>query len=186
VHDANDAGADAGGDPADDDHLDESTVVVDRGGVDERTVVMRRTALEPDDDDERTVVADRSGVDERTIVVDRSLPRGPGEKTASAVQTAATASDSDPSLADTITAPPARQRGLPASPAIYKPRPAPLVPSRPPSVAGGEAPTRDVSAVTASVARRGARGGVLALVSVALACVVSVAGLVAVAFLLLG
>lgn len=89
-------------------------------------------------------------------------------------------------LADTVPAPPRRREEAEAAPAIYKPRPAPLVPSRPPVVVGSEVPTRDPDAVLASVVRRSRRASVRALVAVGAACVVSVAGLVGLGFVLLG
>lgn len=171
------AQAPAGEPAAADEAIDEHTVVIDRAAAkertaaDEHTVVMRRPPV-----DEQTVVMRRPVVDERTVVVDR------GRRT----DAEATAPDLDPSIADTVKAPPPRRETAEPAPAIYKPRPAPLVPSRPPAVADGVTATRDTSAVTASVLRRSRRAGMLAVVSVGAACVVSVAGLVTLGFVLLG
>lgn len=176
-------------DAAEDAAPDERTVVVDRTGVVDRTVVVDRTAPEdrtvvidrtaPEDRtvaEDRTVVVDRTASDDRTVVVDRT-PRSSSAQHPG--------SELDAAVADTIVAPPQR-RGEASMPAIYKPRPAPIVPSRPPAVSAGPAPTRDHDAVLASVARRSRRSGMLAVLAVALACVVSAAGLLTVGLTLLG
>lgn len=160
---------------AKDDALDERTIVIDRGGEDDHTVAIDRGHAT-----ERTIVVSRPPVDERTVVVDRT--RSAGGPTSGAEPRA---SDLDPSIADTIVAPPRRGESE-AAPAIYKPRPVPIVPSRPPTVAPGVAPTRDTAAVRASVVRRDRRTGVFAVVSVAVAGVVSAAGLATLIIALLG
>ncbi|QMU97069.1 hypothetical protein FVO59_07405 [Microbacterium esteraromaticum] len=157
--------SDAG--PPEADAVDEKTVVVDRGSFESGSV------------DEKTVVVERPANVERTVVVDRSRPAA-----ASTAHDGA-ASDLDPSVADTIAAPP-RRGADESAPAIYKPRPAPLVPSRPPVTAGGVAPTRDTASVTTSVLRRSRRTGIFALLSVGAACLVSVAGLATLGIVLLG
>lgn len=166
--------------PSAEDAVDDSTVVIDRSGLDEQTVVIPRPASDEHTvvvprpaSDEDTVVVPRPASDEHTLVVDRSRPADAGTP------------DLDPSLMDTIAAPPRREVVDPA-PAIYKPRPAPRIPSRPPAVTGGEPATRDTAAVTASVVRRSRRAGALAVICVAGACIVSVAGLVTLGVLLLG
>lgn len=111
--------------------------------------------------------AENGAVDERTVVMQRRV-------------------DLDPATADTVAAPPPRRDAEEPAQAIYRPRPAPLVPSRPPVAAGGVAATRDTAAVTASVLRRSRKAGVLAVVAVGTACVVSIAGLVTLGFVLLG
>lgn len=153
---------------SEEDALDEHTVVINRGDVDERTVVI-----------------DRGGAAERTVVIDRrATSHAAPEASGTDVSTADTVvvrsrhphSEPDVSTADTVAAPPRRSRTEPA-PAIYKPRPAPTAPRRPPAVAGGAAPTRDTDAVRASVVRRDRRTGMVAVIAVAVSCVVSVAGL---------
>lgn len=72
------------------------------------------------------------------------------------------------------------------APAIYKPRPAPLAPVAPPVVVGAAAPTRVEDPELPSVAKQGQRWSLLTLVAAAGACVVSVAGLVALGFVVFG
>ncbi len=72
------------------------------------------------------------------------------------------------------------------APAIYKPRPAPLTPVAPPVVVGAAAPTRVEDPELPSVAKQGQRWSLLTLVAAAGACVVSVAGLVALGFVVFG
>ncbi|MFD5224361.1 hypothetical protein ACFWHT_01930 [Microbacterium sp. NPDC058342] len=172
-------GDEAAGPTDADDAVDERTVVIDRTGLDERTVVMRRTGL-----DERTVVMRRTAVDESTVVIDRTRRTDAGSDGETTDADAGAAPDVDPATLDTVKAPP--RRDVPErAPAIYKPRPAPLVPSRPPAV-GGAAATRDTDTVTASVVRRGRRAGLIAIVSVGAACVISVAGLATLGLMILG
>ncbi|MFS2243128.1 hypothetical protein [Microbacterium sp. OR16] len=142
-----------------------------------------------DELDERTVVIDRDSADERTVVIDRS---GAGASTADAsiadtivVRSRDAAAEAESSIADTVVAPP-RRSGSEATPAIYKPRPAPIVPSRPPTVTAGAAPTRDTAVVKTSVVRRDRRAGVVVVASVAVACLISVVGLVTLGVALLG
>lgn len=154
--------------PPEEDAPDERTVVIDRGEADERTVVI-----------------ERGGADERTVAIDRratshAAPAASGTDLSTAdtviVRSRHPHSQPDLSTADTVAAPPRRSQTEPA-PAIYKPRPAPIVPRRPPAVVGGTAPTRDTDAVRASVVRRDRRTGMVAVAAVAVSCVVSVAGL---------
>ena len=152
---------------SDADELDERTVVIDRGGADERTVVIDRGGA-----DERTVVIDRSGAD--ASIADTIV-----------VRSRDAAAEAESSIADTVVAPP-RRSGSEATPAIYKPRPAPIVPSRPPTVTAGAAPTRDTAVVKTSVVRRDRRAGVVVVASVAVACLISVVGLVTLGVALLG
>ena len=177
---------------SEDDALNDRTVVIDRGDANERTVVIDRG-----DANERTVVIDRGDANERTVVIDRSRAsrssshaepeasdRDPSIADTVIVRYRDAATGPDPSVADTIAAPPRRSLPEP-TPAIYKPRPAPIVPSRPPAITGGAAPTRDTAVVKTSVARRDRRAGVVAVVSVAVACLVSVVGLAALVITLL-
>lgn len=149
------------------------------------------SALSDDDADERTVVILRDDADERTVVVDRRPGLGaqalragseasdpdPAAADTIVVRSRPASTEDDPSTADTIAAPPRRRPGD-AAPAIYKPRPAPVAPSRPPAVVGATAPTRDTDAVLASVVRRDRRSSAIAVTAVGVACVVSMAGLV--------
>ena len=137
-----------------------------------------------DELDERTVVIDRSGADERTVVIDRSGADASIPDTI-VVRSRDAAAEAEPSSADTVVAQP-RRSGSEATPAIYKPRPAPIVPSRPPTVTAGAARTRDTTVVKTSVVRRDRRAGVVAVASVAVACLISVVGLVTLGVALLG
>jgi hypothetical protein len=174
------------------------------GDVDEATVVVDRRpeAVEGSDDDpdEATVVVDRSSssaeapadvleveqeqeqehmlLEEPTVVVSRT-PRRLRRKR----------SDRSDDQSDTSVEP--ASAGAPLSfeaptdapaPAIYRPRPAPLGPSAPPVVIGAAAPTRTVDPELPSVAKQGLRWSMTTLVAFAAACVVSVAGLVALGF----
>lgn len=125
-----------------------------------------------DELDERTVVIDRSGAD--ASIADTIV-----------VRSRDAAAEAESAIADTVVAPP-RRSGSEATPAIYKPRPAPIVPSRPPTVTAGAAPTRDTAVVKASVVRRDRRAGVVVVASVAVACLISVVGLVTLGVALLG
>ncbi|MFJ6533812.1 hypothetical protein [Microbacterium sp. NPDC091662] len=143
---------------------------------------------EADPLDEATVVVDRSAVpktdaaDESTVVVSRPARRLRRKRVADA--------GSDPSSSHETTA--ARRVDSFAAPtdgpapAIYKPRPAPLVPVAPPVVVGAAAPTRVEDPELPSVAKQGQRWSLLTLVAAAGACVVSVAGLVALGFVVFG
>ncbi|MGW9628062.1 hypothetical protein [Microbacterium sp. NPDC055521] len=162
---------------SEEDPLDEHTVVIDRGDVHERTVVI-----------------DRGDADERTVVIDRrapahAAPEGSGTDPSTAdtviVRSRHPHSEADLSTVDTVAAPP-RRSPTETTPAIYKPRPAPIVPRRPPAIVGGAAPTRDSGAVRASVVRRDRRTGLIAVTAVVVSCVVSVAGLGGLALALLG
>lgn len=155
--DAPDAGASA----LSDDDADERTVVILRDDADERTVVDRRPSLGAQTLRAGSEASDLDPAAADTIVV-RSRPAP---------------TEDDPSTADTIAAPPRRRPGD-AAPAIYKPRSAPVAPSRPPAVVGARAPTRDTDAVLASVVRRDRRSSAIAVTAVGVACVVSMAGLV--------
>lgn len=181
-----------------DDGVDEHTIAVPRDRedpVDDRTVAVARrsagggsgrpsTQEDLDDLDDRTAVVDRTAaatvsipasveaVEDHTVVVDRAVrPPVPGWLT-----------DDADDLDVTIPAAPARRVETEPLPAIYKPRPAPLRPSRPPAVEGGVAPTRVLDDGATSVSRAARRTSVRVLAAVAGACAVSVCGLVALAF----
>lgn len=77
------------------------------------------------------------------------------------------------------------QRTVPDT-AIYRPRPAPEVPSAPPPLGHAAAPTREENASLPSVERRGRRLGVAVCVAFVAACVISVSGLVTLGLLLWG
>ena len=143
---------------------------------------------EADPLDEATVVVDRSAepktdaADESTVVVSRPARRLRRKRVADA--------GSDPSSSHETTAA-RRVESFAAptdgpAPAIYKPRPAPLVPVAPPVVVGAAAPTRVEDPELPSVAKQGQRWSLLTLVAAAGACVVSVAGLVALGFVVFG
>ena len=111
------------------------------------------------------------------MVVDRAVP-------SSALRSPTVEADD---LDVTIPAAPARRAETPEPlPAIYKPRPAPLQPSRPPAVEGAAAPTRVIDEEAASVSRAARRTSVWVLAAVAGACAVSVCGLVTLAFVVFG
>ncbi|MCP1428804.1 hypothetical protein J3D45_001302 [Microbacterium foliorum] len=196
---ASEAQADGYADAADD-GVDDRTIAVPREpaqSVEDHTVVVarRRSAgdrpvLPPAQDDleDRTVVVDRAAdadaaaptrepvedAEDHTVVVGRTVrPPAPDSPT-----------DDAEDLDATIPAAPARRVEMEPLPAIYKPRPAPLRPSRPPTVEGGVAPTRvvDDGAASVSVSRAARRTSVRVLAAVAAACAVSVCGLVALAF----
>ncbi|MER7446533.1 hypothetical protein [Microbacterium sp. NPDC097977] len=196
---ASEAQADGYADAADD-GVDDRTIAVPREpaqAVEDHTVVVarRRSAgdrpvLPPAQDDleDRTVVVDRAAdadaaaptrepvedAEDHTVVVGRTVrPPAPDPPT-----------DDAEDLDATIPAAPARRVEMEPLPAIYKPRPAPLRPSHPPTVEGGVAPTRvvDDGAASVSVSRAARRTSVRVLAAVAAACAVSVCGLVALAF----
>jgi hypothetical protein len=171
--------------PADaDEHaedLDERTVVMDRSARSADAVPDADAGEHADDLDERTVVMDRSArsadavpareIDDSTVVVDRTVivdrsrtPRGPR------------GSDLDP-LHDTVRVVRAPAPVVPQTPAIYKPRAAPRVPSAPPAVAGDIPPTRTADVPLPSVSRTSRRRSVYALAAIAAAGLVSIAGL---------
>lgn len=185
--------------------IDEATIVVDRtrptSSTDdhEATVVVDRSrAVAPDDDHEATVVVDRARpvafeMDESTVVVDRS--GGAGVAPSGLEETIVrprrglrrrrnTVFDAPSSLDDTIprSAVSFERPTEPEPPAIYKPRPAPLVPKAPPAVGGGPAPTRTDDPALPSVTRQGIRRSRATLLAFAGACAVSVAGLVTLGF----
>ncbi|MGJ0391088.1 hypothetical protein [Microbacterium sp. CGR1] len=171
--------------------LDEATVVVDRSAG-----PVAEPAGTPDDDaevlDEATVVVDRSAgvveepagtpddelVEEATVVVSRpprplrrKRKKGADEQDDAPVDPASTAAPIS-FEAPTDVRPPE----------IYRPRPAPLGPSAPPIVAGAAAPTRAVDPELPSVAKQGLRWSMATLLAFAVACAVSVAGLVTLGF----
>lgn len=171
-------------DVADADVLDEATVVVDRSGgavgepadlLDEATVVVDRSAgrvAEPADspDDEL--------LEEATVVVARP-PRGLRRKR----RKGAGALDDAPVDSAPASGPVSFEAPTDApAPEIYRPRPAPLGPSAPPIVVGAAAPTRAVDPELPSVAKQGLRWSMATLLAFATACAVSVAGLVALGF----
>lgn len=182
----------------------EATVVVGRArpaasDLDEATIVVDRThGATSDDDHEATVVVDRARPasfepDESTVVVDRSggaavAPSGLEEtivRPRRGLRRRRTTVFDDPSDLDaTIPRGPVsfERPTEPEPPAIYKPRPAPLVPKAPPAVGGGPAPTRIEDPALPSVARQGVRRSRTALLAFVGACAVSVAGLVTLGF----
>ena len=176
---------------------DEATIVVERANtvpdlapsptftaVDEPV-----EAVEPVEPDESTVVVDRSGAsktdapDEATVVASRPAPRRLRRKRVDrAVPDPSEAAEVAASRrVDSFAAP---TEG--PAPAIYKPRPAPLAPVAPPIVVGAAAPTRVEDPGLPSVAKQGRRWSMVTLVAAAGACVVSVAGLVALGFVVFG
>lgn len=182
----------------------EATVLVGRSrpaasDIDEATIVVDRTRdTSSDDDHEATVVVDRARPasfepDESTVVVDRSggaavAPSGLEEtivRPRRGLRRRRTTVFDDPSDLDaTIPRGPVsfERPTEPEPPAIYKPRPAPLVPKAPPAVGGGPAPTRIEDPGLPSVARQGVRRSRTALLAFVGACAVSVAGLVTLGF----
>lgn len=146
-----------------------------------------RAVEEADAPDEATVVVDRSSTssrsasepaDDATVVVARDASRA---RPATLAEGGAHGGADDAIRPALTTAPDAV-----ATPALYKPRPAPLAPAAPPVITGGAAPTRVADVERTSVVRQGRRWSVYALVAALAACVVSVAGLVGVGFAVFG
>jgi len=173
-----------------DDSDDSADDASDGPGVPEAAEVVDAPVEEVEADllDEATVVVDRSAApktdapDEATVVVSRPARRlrrkrvdVAGAEESEQEKTAATR------RVESFAAP----TDGPA-PAIYKPRPAPLAPAAPPVVVGAAAPTRVEDPGLPSVAKQGQRWSLLTLAAAAGACVVSVAGLVALGFVVFG
>lgn len=123
-----------------------------------------------------------NAVEEATVVVSRPALRARRKRSEGA---GAGGAESDE------TAAPARVESFAAptdapTPAIYKPRPAPLAPAAPPVVVGAAAPTRVDDPGLPSVAKQGQRWSLITLFVAAGACVVSVAGLVTLGFVVFG
>lgn len=146
-----------------------------------------RAPEEADALDEATVVVDRSRTsshsgsvpaDDATVVVARDASRA---RPSTLVEGGEHGGAHDAIASALTTAPDAV-----ATPALYKPRPAPLTPVAPPVITGGAAPTRVADVERTSVVRQGRRWSVYALVAALAACVVSVAGLVGVGFAVFG
>lgn len=180
--------------------VDEATVVVDRRPVavsveepadalDEATVVVDRNSSRPDAPSDVPADArngepeqDEELLDEATVLVSRT-PRRVRRKRSERPDDQGDASGGpapaiEPGAAlNSFEAP----TDAPA-PEIYRPRPAPLGPSAPPVVIGAAAPTRAVDPELPSVAKQGLRWSMATLLAFAAACVVSVAGLVALGF----
>lgn len=137
--------------------------------------------------DEATVVVDRSGrpeagsAEEATVVVSRPARRSrrKGNRSSGGADRVSTAAAEPvaPASFSTFAEP---------TPALYKPRPAPLTPSTPPAVVGAAAPSRIADPDQPSVAKQARRWSLLALSAFAGACAVSVAGLVGIGFLVFG
>jgi len=183
--------------------LHEGTVVVDRSAaaiedVHEGTVVVDRAAVAVDDEHDGTVVVDRSApaADEHdgTIVVDRSapaadehdgtvvVPRPASEKSKSASRPA----DSPRRGRRRITLPPV-EPGFGPDPVdavgvgavdAYQPRSIEPAPALAPQIPLGADATRAPAPSMPSVRRRSAAFGAIAIGGFALACVISIVGLV--------
>ncbi|MFF7291346.1 hypothetical protein ACFY9N_02300 [Microbacterium sp. NPDC008134] len=171
--------------------VDEATIVVDRSRPasapegHEETVVIDRARPAAFEMDESTVVVDRSGGAavapsglEETIVRPR---RGRRRQRNTVFDEPSPLDDTIPRSALSFERPTA-----PEPPAIYKPRPAPLVPTAPPVVGGGPAPTRVENPALPSVTRQAMRRSRAALLAFLGACAVSVAGLVTLGFVVSG
>jgi hypothetical protein len=200
------------GPPVDD---DERTTIVDRTEPlvdDERTTLVERTAPPHDDDDERTTIVDRAGGgsdDNETVLVSRSAEAGAAasadhSETIIVARTDETAdrppvkSRSKPAAGRRgrrrITLPPV-EPGFGAEPvdavgpnavSSYAPREISAAPVPGPTVPLGADATRAPAPSMPSVGRRSRRIGMVAVGGFALACVVSVVGLVTIAVTLLG
>ncbi|MDN3444203.1 hypothetical protein [Microbacterium sp. APC 3901] len=160
------------GGPADD--VDEATVVVDRSSA---------RSDEPADalDGER----EQELVDESTVLVSRT-PRRVRRKRSERQDEQGDASGDSAPAADASAEHSSFEAPTDApAPEIYRPRPAPLGPSAPPVVVGAAAPTRAVDPELPSVAKQGLRWSTATLLAFAAACVVSVAGLVTLGFVIL-
>ncbi len=190
--------------PTDDaDELDESTIIVDRSAradVPEESVIAPEQ--DPDEVDESTVIVDRSvptasspepdedqpdapstdeheDAGEATVVVSRA-PRRPWGRSKPAATEAEPPAEAVPTVESFE-----RPTDAP-TPAIYKPRPAPAGPKAPPVISGAAAPTRIEDPERPSVAKQAQRWGLYTMVAFGAACVVSLAGLVGVGFLVFG
>lgn len=184
------------------DDLDEATVVVDRrperveedsaGDLDEATVVVDRSSsgsdvpadvLAGEQVQERQQEQEQEQlVEEPTVLVARTPRRVRRKRSERSDEQGEASADPAPGV-ETSAAPISFEAPTDApAPEIYRPRPAPLGPSAPPVVIGAAAPTRAVDQELPSVAKQGLRWSMAALVSFAAACVVSVAGLVALGF----
>jgi len=179
-----DAGSADSTDRADADVLDEATVVVHRSAG-----VVQEPADTPDDElaDEATVVVDRSAgvvqepadpLDEATVAVSRPPRRLRRKRRRGTDEQDDAPAEAAPTAAPISFEAPTDVR----PPEIYRPRPAPLGPSAPPVVVGASAPTRAVDPQLPSVAKQGLRWSMTTLLAFAAACAVSVAGLVALGF----
>ncbi|WP_091229738.1 hypothetical protein [Microbacterium sp. 3J1] len=163
--DAPDAEADA---------LDDATVVVARS---------RPVRSAPADGEPVDAVAEspeEDVVDDATVVLARSVPRPRGDDAAAEERTEDEEEPAEPPEDSLFRAP------LAPTPAIYRPRPAPLAPTAPPVVIGAAAPTRVVDVDRTSVTKQARRWSVYTLLAFAGACAVSVAGLVGLGFVVLG
>lgn len=165
------ADADASVEPVEPDASDAAHVPDEPDALDEATVVVDRSAASTTDaPEEATVVVSRPARRLRRKRIDRegAEESKPGE-TADARRVESFAAPTDG-----------------PAPAIYKPRPAPLAPVAPPVVVGAAAPTRVEAPGLPSVAKQGRRWSLIALTAAAGACVVSVAGLAALGFVVFG
>ena len=170
-----------------DDDLDERTTVVDRTSTapDDGTIVVDRTSTAPDDG---TIIVDRSSAapDDGTVVVSRDKPaaRKPGVP----------GLPSRRSNKRRITLPPvepgfgreAVEASGPGAVSTYEPRLIPDVPQAAAEVELGADATRADAPSMPSVVKRSRRMGLIGIVGFALACVLSVVGLVIFAVLLFG
>lgn len=175
-----------GGSLADDD-LDERTTVVDRTSTapDDGTIVVDRTSTAPDDG---TIIVDRTSTapDDGTVVVSRDKP--------AARKPAVPGLPSRRSNKRRITLPPvepgfgreAVEASGPGAVSTYEPRLIPDVPQAAAEVELGADATRADAPSMPSVVKRSRRMGLIGIVGFALACVLSVVGLVIFAVLLFG
>ena len=156
--------------------------------------------VEPDASDAAHVPEAEDALDEATVVVDRSAASktdAPEEATVVVSRPARrlrrkridTEDAEESKSGETADARRVESFAAPTdgpAPAIYKPRPAPLAPVAPPVVVGAAAPTRVEAPGLPSVAKQGRRWSLIALTAAAGACVVSVAGLAALGFVVFG
>lgn len=151
--------------------LDEATVVVDR-----KTSRSDAPADAPEGEQEQELL------DEATVLVSRT-PRRVRRKRSERPDEQGDASGDPVPVTEPGAAPLSFEAPIDApAPEIYRPRPAPLGPSAPPVVIGAAAPTRAVDPELPSVAKQGLRWSMATLLAFAAACVVSVAGLVTLGF----
>ncbi|MFJ2543422.1 hypothetical protein [Microbacterium sp. NPDC087589] len=153
------------------------------GDVDESTVVVdRKTSRSGAPPDALEGEQEQQLTDESTVLVSRTPRRVRRKRSERPDERGGASGDPAP-----VTEPGAAPLSFEApsdapAPEIYRPRPAPLGPSAPPVVIGAAAPTRAVDPELPSVAKQGLRWSRATLLAFAAACVVSVAGLVAVGF----
>ncbi|MFV0372504.1 MAG: hypothetical protein ACK5KK_00205, partial [Microbacterium sp.] len=143
---------------------------------DDHTRVVDRPAPGPSDEDDHTRVVDRPAPDDRTAVVDRAKPQ-PSLTLPGAARRRGIA---EPPVVEGF-APRAEPAVGPGAVETYVARDIPEVSAPPAAVEEGPAATRAAAPAMTSVRRRGRRTARVAVVTFTVACVLAVAGAVALA-----